>query len=679
MGVSDHALASTPWRQSSWWLLSQRWCSRFKAKQIVGGVCYISELEILHVLLFVTGIFGDGKVPLMAVIMGCTGLALLMLLCVDVPTCWRHEHRYVGVCCRELTLVTLAFYVDSVAVYMVAVLHERRMENIALQDNVQLFLVSLFQRAPMLEAIFLRVPEFYAEEAIVLGFTLGFVALAMQNGRRFSYLAALSRVAKTVRWCRLLRVLCYTSTVMPSQTLNCFLNRYDETLSFSEHWREALLHWRGGGGCNDLVFSGHGSTLALSALVYSTYQVQVGIGAWLPVLLWCRVVHASLRIVHSHFHMSVDLVLSLIVTCFLWHLIPHPQPDSQEPSLNQSTDGKDEPVDDLESMAKHLPNLPRCSRRVSCQEGSLVLTAIAGLSLLAWQADPLSDYNRRRMHSVMVGETASNSHSLSLGTGPDGQRPRIFCAMLHIEQSRAARQAYAEAVTATWGSRCDGLVLWDEQREDVAPLNAEAASEEPIGDSGFKDRWLRTRRMWRYIARDGLQHFDWFVAVDDGGFVVPENLLRAVAAFSSSNGGHSSQPLYLVNQGPDYAPWGYVLNAAAAKQLLKALDAPSEQCPAPSRARTGDLLEVYGMVYSCLHSAQGVPVHAWEDNSQVRQALGCLAHADGSVVNLKVRSEPTQVCRHAVLAYMVPNPRWMWEVFNEIYGKNGTAPHRGDA
>merc|ERR1712228_560731 len=96
-----------------------------------------------------------------------------------------------------------------------------------------------------------------------------------------------------------------------------------------------------------------------------------------------------------------------------------------------------------------------------------------------------------------------------------------------------------------------------------------------------------------------------------GGFVIPENLRRLVAAFV----GQGSEPVgdspKLVADRPFYltsieSSWGYVLNALAVRELIAALDDASGKCPRPSHDYGAGVVEEYSTVQRCLEDARGL-------------------------------------------------------------------------
>eukprot|EP00434_Breviolum_minutum_P013598 symbB.v1.2.011988.t1/scaffold818.1/size162012/7 len=360
-------------------------------------------LECLHVGLFGVGLIAGGAVPEWALYLAWTFLVLGLL--------WKFqslsaEKRYWVGACRETTLCILAYYIDSIAVYMVAVMHERRFETVVLQDNVRL-LVEYLCQFQVVDQTLKQLPEFNADEAAL--YLCSVCAFHASDGRA---LQRISKLARSMCYCRLLRVLCYCCTVMPSQFPGCFVNRYDETYTLAEHWREAVTHMRAGGGCNDLIFSGHASVLTFCVLLYQDFESP----RWLQSFLWCRVAHASIRIVQSRSHLSVDIVVAIILASLLWRTVALPP-------------------NDFEVWGKSL-------RGASLGWTSALVAALALLCTLLLQTDagPMSLANQQRLSKVSIAE------------GANAGSPRIFCAMMHIETSRQANWFNSTWVFSSWRS-----------------------------------------------------------------------------------------------------------------------------------------------------------------------------------------------------------------------------------
>ncbi|PIA41163.1 hypothetical protein AQUCO_02300157v1 [Aquilegia coerulea] len=68
-----------------------------------------------------------------------------------------------------------------------------------------------------------------------------------------------------------------------------------------------------GGGCNDLVFSGHMFVAVLTAMAWTEAY-----GGWTSSLIWLLVLHSAQREVRERNHYSVDVVVAIYVGILLW-------------------------------------------------------------------------------------------------------------------------------------------------------------------------------------------------------------------------------------------------------------------------------------------------------------------------------------------------------------------------
>lgn len=646
----------------------------------------LSHLESIHVMVFLAGsIVEDGAEGLITFTYGW--LLVVGSMLADWSNVCRRERAYIVGFFREVTLTQLTLYLESAAVYLVAVFHTRRDENLQLQDNLLIVLEALLASCRPFECVFMGLPKFQSKEAMV--YTCGiFVFGAIHGGSQFSALRCAARFGRALRYCRLLRVLCFSSTVMPSPIPNCFMNRYDETYTLSEHFREAFTHWRTGGGCNDLVFSGHVVIMTLCAHLHQDYCIDTGVGAnsWLTFLLWGRVIHSCLRIVHGRFHMSVDVIVALAVSSLIWRQTPELWPDGiifrrkvlKLPDWHPTDASTALRIrNELLGYKRLAPEIPLPLSHPAARFWILagLLAAILSASLLILRpndAGVLSEANMARLERVVVAghqpvpqcPTPESSKNGTAGCGGNTtKRPRLLCAMLQIEKSWWARQSYYRETKATWAQYCDHFIAWDEYRFDVLSLESAVIQLEPLRGTTLSDRWLRARRMWRHIEKKHLADFDWVIAVDDGGFVIPQNLHLAIEAMEqiASRQGNTTPTLYL-----DKAElsWGYLLNAAAAWELLRAMDSPSESCPKPSKSGSNTFSCEYELVFQCLAIDRQVAVFQWDESSEVREALGC-EEGDLSVINLKEQSS-ARSCKNAVLAYMIASPSWIPSIAKKV-------------
>lgn len=78
-----------------------------------------------------------------------------------------------------------------------------------------------------------------------------------------------------------------------------------------ENWFNALK--RAGGGCNDLVFSGHIYVAVLTAMAW-----QEAYPGWTSIFIWALVAHTGQREIRERHHYSVDVVTGIYVGILVW-------------------------------------------------------------------------------------------------------------------------------------------------------------------------------------------------------------------------------------------------------------------------------------------------------------------------------------------------------------------------
>jgi len=126
----------------------------------------------------------------------------------------------------------------------------------------------------------------------------------------------LARVSYTIGLSRIIRMISYTMTIIPTQINDCQTLHFgiDELpQNFFEWIKIGFLESRTNGGCHDLIVSGHATittTLALSASSTMGYHSFIMWG-----LVFCEF---SMNAIHKT-HYSVDLWLGFVITFFIWH------------------------------------------------------------------------------------------------------------------------------------------------------------------------------------------------------------------------------------------------------------------------------------------------------------------------------------------------------------------------
>ncbi|CAK8994403.1 Cilia- and flagella-associated protein 61 (CFAP61) (Flagellar-associated protein 61) [Durusdinium trenchii] len=143
-----------------------------------------------------------------------------------------------------------------------------------------------------------------------------------------------------------------------------------------------------------------------------------------------------------------------------------------------------------------------------------------------------------------------------------------------------------------------------------------------------------------------VEHYDWFVSFDDGGFpIVEENIRHLVRDMNPQNA-------VMMSDRDRSAGFGSFMSRGALKLLGEALD-KNRQCPQPTRSQPLSSLQAYGTLWQCLHDATRRV--AWD--VELRHLLRC-KEDDHSILNLKA-STARGVCPYALFAFMVPEPTWL--------------------
>ncbi|GIL95001.1 hypothetical protein Vretimale_1112 [Volvox reticuliferus] len=113
----------------------------------------------------------------------------------------------------------------------------------------------------------------------------------------------MARVVLTVAASRVLRMACFMATVLPNPRPGCYRRRFPPVPPGL--WDTIKLGYttiRGFGGCNDLIFSGHGAFWVLAPLAFRTYYPGHRLSTW---VLWLALAHACVKDVVDEQHYSV--------------------------------------------------------------------------------------------------------------------------------------------------------------------------------------------------------------------------------------------------------------------------------------------------------------------------------------------------------------------------------------
>mmetsp|Transcript_8179 Transcript_8179/g.17534 ORF Transcript_8179/g.17534 Transcript_8179/m.17534 type:complete len:266 (+) Transcript_8179:325-1122(+) len=216
-------------------------------------------------------------------------------------------------------------------VWLVSASDQQKYETVpALQDNVELGVNIVSRHVPLLHWFV------YLKAATALHFLIALLALAFSvlwDQVPYSGFGIMTRVVATIAASRLIRIACFMSTVLPNPRPGCYARRFPPVPA--SVWETVKLGYttiRGFGGCNDLIFSGHGAFWTLAPLAHQSYYHSKG--GWSgsrtsTALLWLMLIQSSLRDVMEHHHYSVDMVLAVVVTWACWTWLEWVYPPSQ--------------------------------------------------------------------------------------------------------------------------------------------------------------------------------------------------------------------------------------------------------------------------------------------------------------------------------------------------------------
>lgn len=235
---------------------------------------------------------------------------------------WNDEVQWVPrfLVCLVLALGQLA--VENGLVFVISAVDRQRLEYVpGLQDNMEILLNSVYYLKWFASRRWMDTISF-----LILLLALPFSSL--WNQIRYSGFGLMSRVLATMFISRTLRVLCFMTTILPSPRPGCSLSRFPHFLPDTPWgiFKAGYTEIRGFGGCNDLIFSGHGAFWILAPLAYQSYAVP-GQSGWKSVLSylsivaqWIGFLQASLRDVIDRQHYSVDMLLAAVVVsaCWMW-------------------------------------------------------------------------------------------------------------------------------------------------------------------------------------------------------------------------------------------------------------------------------------------------------------------------------------------------------------------------
>jgi hypothetical protein len=126
-----------------------------------------------------------------------------------------------------------------------------------------------------------------------------------------------ARTCAAIALARAIRMVSFMLTVVPNPKSGCYQRQFsDAPKQYDDGWH--LITYgsnriRGTGGCNDLIFSGHGVIYMSGFLCVATHGISLG-----SFVVFFAVLHVSCKEALDQTHYSVDMFLAVAVTALSW-------------------------------------------------------------------------------------------------------------------------------------------------------------------------------------------------------------------------------------------------------------------------------------------------------------------------------------------------------------------------
>ncbi|KAM3208962.1 hypothetical protein ACQJBY_063569 [Aegilops geniculata] len=284
---------------------------------------------------------------------------------------WDAEIRAAPWFLAAMLLMLAALLCEAISVRFVSsVLGLRWHRSTApLPDTGQWLLLALNERLPQTVVYLLRAHIISLHHYLMLFIMLGFSAFfdcikgpGLGIGTRYMFVMAVGRFLRTIT---------FVSTILPSTRPWCAAARYKipdhphawaqkyyvpyasdprairrvilvdmpyaSVQNYTDHYRPDWAHmsflidilrpsagegpsWyhlvnKAGGGCNDLIYSGHMFVAVLTAMAWTEAY-----GGWISVGIWFLVLHSAQREIRERYHYSADCTVAIYVGILLWRV-----------------------------------------------------------------------------------------------------------------------------------------------------------------------------------------------------------------------------------------------------------------------------------------------------------------------------------------------------------------------
>ena len=202
------------------------------------------------------------------------------------------------------------------------------------------------------------------------------ISSSPMDERRVFAIAA--RTCATIALARAIRVVSFMLTVVPNPKPGCYNRQFsDAPASYEDGWH--LIEYgssriRGSGGCNDLIFSGHGVIYMSGFLCVATHGISLG-----SFVVFLAMLHMSCKETLDQTHYGVDMFLAIAVTALSWREC-HTVEKWVTGKLNDDKGGRD--ATEEENSRGKLRLSGRATRAVSfCLPFFIIALVIAGATV----------------------------------------------------------------------------------------------------------------------------------------------------------------------------------------------------------------------------------------------------------------------------------------------------------
>jgi hypothetical protein len=219
---------------------------------------------------------------------------------------------------KTFCVLLVGLFTECFCITAVIALDRNRTKPAVLQDNFRDLLRSIAETYPVARTV-LTADVFPSSEVTLLSAII-LACLGLFGLVQGPVAGAATQFMCTLGTTRILRTFHFMSLILPSAVPECYYSRrYDFVNIHQGSLAKLLLTFKPGGGCNDLLFSGHATMYTLGAVTWTRYPPSKG-KTRVIAFMWITLVLHFLQTIYSGHHYSVDMTLGFVVTMFLWQL-----------------------------------------------------------------------------------------------------------------------------------------------------------------------------------------------------------------------------------------------------------------------------------------------------------------------------------------------------------------------